>query len=1125
MRAFTYVLIGLLLLVPAFASAQTQFGGIRGAVRDTDGGVLPGTTVTLTNNDTAQARTSVTNERGEYVFARVAPGRYDLGVTIAGFAPYTREALDIGVDTQLVQDVTLTVGGIAESVTVTGETPLIETASASVASAITKAQMDVLPTPGRNVFIMSVTTPNVVHAGDPVFVRMQDQTNASLLSLGGGPLRGNNYTLDGVVITDFVNRAAINPSFDSLEEMKVQVNTYDSEMGGTAGGVFNSIHKSGSNNWAGAGLYQNRPTWGRSATFFEARDNQDPKDQPYHLWGGSFGGPIARDRVFFWWNHEGYKDTSSRNTDFFGPSRAMANGDFSELGFPIYHPVTGVAAPGGVIPAGDIDPFGRSLANQLADVGEACGATGPGNPCSLTALNKNLAWQMSTNINASVTDNWQLTGTYMYYKSEEPSDPFYEAALGTLPAYDLGAVILFRNVNVVAINSTHIIGDTSVLTLRFGYQRFDDSPAAPKFGGSEAAALGLDGDTATTLNLQQFPQINEVDGYGIDDRTHGSWTVSDRIHASTGVSGVYSQFAGSHTIKVGASHRRAKIDWFRQGALTFDIPQRFTEGAGSPGDAIATMLYGFADSGSSELVENSFTNFGDYVGGFIQDDWRVNDKLVLNLGLRLEHATGMQESNNQLITGWEFNEPFPIQAPGLSLTGGALYAGVGGQQTETGDPPALKVGPRAGFAYTVNDSTVIRGGWGLFWAPLNTGQGPSITGYAALGFGASTSYISHENDGTGTLSDPFPIGINQPVGNTAGRLINVGQNVTFIDQFSTHPYFQKYSFDLQKDLGDNFIFKVGFVGSRGTNLNLGGTGAGARNLNQLDPGVAAALGSSVNDQVPNPMAGLGLGNDGATISRGQLARPFPQFREIRTGGFIARSTYEAVSFNLEKRFRGNWGARVNYTFSNQRDNVYETGNRRVSDEESTVYVNGRLEEDFGFSTLSSRHWLNVSGIYRFPGEGPVLGGWSASVTGIMRSGFPIAIKQSSNWGGGFGWDHQRPNTTGVDPVTSGSTGDRVDNYINSAAYSAVTNVGEIGNTPLRDGGNRTPWLKNWDVSFEKMTEITASQRFSIRIEFINLFNQPNWNGPRSVFGASNFGRITGQGGFPRVLQVMLKYMF
>ena len=1117
MRALTHMLIGLLLLVPAFASTQTFQGGVRGAVSDADGGVLPGTTVTLVNTDTGFTRTSVTNERGEYVFARVTPGPYTLSVELAGFAPYTREGLEIGVQAELVQDVTLQVGGIAESVTVTGETPLIETANASVASAISKAQMEVLPTPGRNVFIMAVTTPNVVHAGDPVFVRMQDQTNASLLSLGGGPLRGNNYTLDGVPITDFINRSAINPSFEALEEMKVQINTYDSEMGGTAGGVFNSIHKSGSNNWAGAGLYQWRPTWGRSPTFFEDRAGQDASVEPYHLWGGSFGGPIVQDKAFFWWAHEGYKNKSSRVNTLFFPSRAMANGNFSELGFPIYHPVTGAVMPGGVIPASMIDPVGSALANQLADIGETCG----GRSCSITALLDNKAWQMSGNLNVSVTDNWQLTGTYMYYESEEPDNPYYTAVLGSQPVYDTGSALLFRDVNVVAINSTHILGDTSVLTLRLGYNRFNDSPSNPEFTSSDAIALGFDADTLNQLNLRQFPNIT-ADSYGDDDSTHGSWSTSDRVHNSYNISGVYSQFAGSHTIKIGASYRKSAIDWFRQGPMEFDFPQRFTEGPGGPGDAIATMVLGFPGEGSAEIGGN-FASFGNYVGGFVQDDWRVNENLVFNLGLRLEHATGLKEQDNRLIYGWDFDTPYPISAPGLNLTGGVLYAGVDGNPTQTGDPPSLKVGPRAGFAYTVDDKTVIRGGYGLFWAPLNTGQNPSITGYAALGYGASTTFVTHEQGGTGSLSNPFPNGVNTPTGNTLGRLTNVGEEVTFIDQFNKHPYVSKYSLDFQRDIGDNFVFLVGLVGSRGTNLKFAGTGGAGININQIDPGTVASMGSALNTQVANPMAGLGLGNDGATISQGQLARPFPQFQNVFTGRTFSRSTYESVRLQLEKRFRGNWGARINYTWSNQRDNVYENMNR-VEDETDTLYITSDIDRDFGPSRLSAPHWTNLSGIYRLPGEGPVLGGWSASVTTIMRSGFPLAITQSSNWGGGFGYDHQRPNTTGTDPMTSGSTADRVDNYINPGAYAAVDDF-QIGNTPHTDNGVRAPWLFNWDVSFEKMTEISDNQRFSIRLELINFFNQPNWNGPRSVLNSSTFGQITGQGGYPRVLQIMLKYMF
>ncbi len=314
MRGFILKVMGLLLLVPALAFSQTFQGGVRGAVRDADGGVLPGTTVTLTNSQTGAVRTSVTNERGEYVFASVAPGTYNLAVEISGFAPFHREGLEVGVQTFLVQDVSLQVGGIAESVTVTGETPLIETANASIASAIDKAQLDVLPTPGRNVFIYAVTTPNVVHTGDPVFVRKQDQTNSSLLSLAGGPLRANNYTVDGVSVNDMRNRAVIIPNNDAVEEMKVQVNTYDAEMGRTGGGVFNVLHKSGTNNWGGSALWQTRPQFGRGLLWFEETDHGgsgEAPESPYDLWSFAGGGPIFKDKTFFWASYEGYKNTDT----------------------------------------------------------------------------------------------------------------------------------------------------------------------------------------------------------------------------------------------------------------------------------------------------------------------------------------------------------------------------------------------------------------------------------------------------------------------------------------------------------------------------------------------------------------------------------------------------------------------------------------------------------------------------------------------------------------------------------------------------------------------------------------------------------------------------------------------
>ena len=220
------------------AGAQQFTGGVRGAVRDANG-VVPGVAVTLTNEATNIAREVVTNDVGQYNFPAVPPGTYTVKVQISGFKTYESKGIVVGTQQFVTLDVTLDVGAIEESVTVTGQTPLIETASASTGGVLDKATLDALPAPGRNAFLIGITVPTFTPTGDPQFNRQQDQSNASIVSLGGGGMRANNYIVDGVPITELRGRAVLNPTIEAVEEVKVQVHTYDSEMGRTGGGVFN----------------------------------------------------------------------------------------------------------------------------------------------------------------------------------------------------------------------------------------------------------------------------------------------------------------------------------------------------------------------------------------------------------------------------------------------------------------------------------------------------------------------------------------------------------------------------------------------------------------------------------------------------------------------------------------------------------------------------------------------------------------------------------------------------------------------------------------------------------------------------------------------------------------------
>jgi hypothetical protein len=317
----------------------------------------------------------------------------------------------------------------------------------------------------------------------------------------------------------------------------------------------------------------------------------------------------------------------------------------------------------------------------------------------------------------------------------------------------------------------------------------------------------------------------------------------------------------------------------------------------------------------------------------------------------------------------------------------------------------------------------------------------------------------------------------------------------------------------------------------GRDFWIGGSGDAVVNINQLE-GQYLALGPALNDQVPNPFYGNaafgGLSNN-PTISRGQLLRPYPQFKDVFAHHISeGKSSYNALRLEVEKKFR-NWGTRINYTRSSYKANILETGNTRVSSTPSRAFNSyDLLQDDLPVGRIDSPNWLNVNGLYRFPTPSggaaeKIAGGWSASVTAIIRDGFPLTIRQASNnLGSDFGFDHQRPNLIG-DPSVSDAKSN-YDQFINPAAFTGAQAY-TFGDTPFTLTDQRTPPLLDWDVSFDKTTSLGGGANLILRFEFINLFSQPNFNGPQSIFGNSNFGAIQGVGGFPRTFQFMAKVTF
>src|SRR5262245_56614725 len=912
-------------LVVAFgvslASAQSFLGGIRGAVKDANG-VIPGAEVTLTEQQTGIARTVQTNEVGEYVFSSVPAGMYTIKASMTGFKTFVSADIPLGTQQFLTMDLTLQVGALEESITVTGQSPIIETSNASTGTLLSTETMASLPSAARTAFLMDTTVPTVVASGDTQDNRQQDQTNVALVSLGGGTRRGNNYTLDGVPITDMRNRASAHPSIESLEDMKVQVHTYDAEMGRTGGGVFNTTLKSGSNAYRGTGFFQVRPIWGQWNNYFSEKAGRPKPESPYYLGGGAVGGPIVQNRTFFWFATEDYHDVQTRNVSTLMPTAAMRRGDFSGVtnaaGQPIriYNPSTGLPFTNNQIPSNMMSPVALAML-QFLPMPDVDRDNGSANYTRTSLIKSNFSQLYSVKVDHKFTDRVSLSGFYLYNSTNEPCSNFFGSADQSEPTRfaDPRDYLLKRRPQILALNNTWVLSNSSVLALRFGKTNFPDNDTMTV--DFDPRSLPFSETFKNQIRIDKFPQVR-IRGYdaGHGTRTLGAINPTEINWKSTSANATLSRLVGSHTFKFGGDYRNIALDTFipGDGAGYFDFDKDMTSSNGgntstTDGNAFAAFLLGYPSSLSTRETRLSWSTplnvFTNYFGGYAQDDWRVNSRFTLNYGIRLEHEPGLQERDNNFTVGFDpaitsalSTVTIPADpvagTPARQVTGGLMYAGVNGAPTVQGDIPALKWSPRVGAVYSLNEKTVVRGGYGLYWAPFNY-QIPSTANnnYGQVGFSQNTILTSSRSNPT-TLENPFPNGVQAPTGNTLGALTALDTNLGYVDQHRGAPRVHQYSVDVQRELRSGFAFVASYVGARGDDLGLGGSQEVPININQLDPGYLALGSAALDAQLPNPFFGnpnvpLSLSTP-ATLSRARLLRPFPQYGQIK-----ARPVTEALS--------------------------------------------------------------------------------------------------------------------------------------------------------------------------------------------------------------------------------------
>jgi len=1124
----------LLALAAAIAFAQTQTASLRGVVQDSSGAVVPNAQLTLTNIDQNRPWSAASNDSGAFVFFQIPPGNYRLQAEANGFKRFTREGLILQVAQVAEITIPMELGAVNEVLLVTAETPLLETASSTLGEVVNSLTSENLPLNGRNVLQLVALTPGI-NANSSF--RNSGSGGGSIAAVGFSANGGRNVStavmLDGSPQEVMgYNQPAYVPSPDALQEFKVQTNSMSAEYGRTGGAVINMVHRSGTSQFHGV-LYEFlRNNVFDANGFFSNLNGRNKAPFRYNQFGATAGGPLTRSRqtTFFFFNYEGIRQVNPGSATFSVPTAAMRQGDFSAINGIIYDPAT-------INAAGERQPFAanRIPSTRLNPVGQKMISYYP--TANRAGLINNFFSQAGSNtarnnatvkIDRRISDRQNLFGRFSWESGTSNNANHYGNAATGSPGFN-GV----RNKSGTLDDSYLYRG--WIFHGNYGYS-YHANPRGPLDNTITSTELGFPAAVEAAAQFPIFPTV-AVTGYS-QLGPEASYIIGNKFETHTWT-GDASRLVGTHTIKTGGTYRLNRASNFRpnnpNGSYNFNdgFTRRFFNRAGG-GDAVASMLLGLAGGGQMRF-EPAISLQVAYAAFYVQDDWRVNNRLTLNLGLRWDTDLPMTERFDR--TSWfDLNAQLPLAIPSLQpQRGGLVFAG----SRTPGAPRGIKdidrnnFAPRVGLAYKLTPRLVLRTGAGFFYSPT-TGTGPSPAAAGALGFNAITPFNSSIDGGRTpytTLSNPFPDGFIAPENGANGLLTFIGQGINANLRYDRVPYTVQWNFNLQHELPGSMLLDVAYAGNAGVKLQANS------NLNQI-PDSALALGDALNAVVRNPFFGIvpaatGLGQ--ATTTTAQLLRPYPIFTGVtHQWGSQAHSSYHSLQTKFRKRYAAGLQFLAAYTWSKTIDDVssvagflgdqnpgYTNNNRRDLDRSLSgnhvphvLAVNFQWDLPFG----KGKQFLNRGGVVN-----QLTGGWSLNGIASIQSGTPISITSRNNTtasqGGG-----QTPNSTGISSQTSGSTKARINGWFNPAAFTdaAPFAFGNIGRF-LPD--NFGPPLHNWDVSVLKDIHATERIRLQFRAEFFNAWNQVNLANPAgTVFGQPNFGQITGADA-ARIIQFGLKLYY
>jgi outer membrane receptor protein involved in Fe transport len=1135
----------ILALITSNAFSQEFRASLTGRITDPAGGAVPDAKIDVRNADTGEEQTSSSESDGTYSVLFLTPGKYVLTVQSPSFKKEVREGIQLEVAQKAVVDLQLSLGTVNQSVIVSGGAELLETESADRGLTIESNRVLNTALQGRNIMAQAWSAPGVTVTASAQRLRPFDIAGSTGIAVNGGRPGTNEILVDGVTSLYEASSASYIPTAEATGEFKVQNTNYDAQYGWTLGGVINIITKNGTNAFHGSVFEYLQNTHLDANTFNSNRTGVGRTSSHINTFGGDIGGPIKKNKLFFSYTFEDIRQVIPDPFITSVPSALQRTGDFSHTyysrdssGNPlvqtIYDPFSTIGTsrtpfPGNIIPSTRLDPVAVKVLSYVPAGNVAGDPTTGLNNLTNNGTTRKFTDFFPENTGRVDYDINETTRMFVRYSrnalSEERS--FHYSTNSALNPADTGNNDPFTRENHNAtVQFTKIFSPTLVFNLRLGLERFKSESGSNQGAAVGPSALGFS-PLFVTQAANWFPKFNwaSYEGAGAQPTYIGALAQTNSL--ATSLSKVWR----NHNLKFGGDFRLLRgyspNPGFNAGNFTFD--QTFT-GANplliqpSSGNSLASFLLGVPQSGYIQ-VNSEPARQEKLASLYLQDDFKVTDRLKVNLGLRWDYLGPLTDRFNELARGFSTTVASPLQPPGLPLRGGLLFTGVGGEPRGIFDANYHNFGPRAGAAYQLDRHTVLRGGYALVYGQTWNDPGN------APGFSQTTNMVTSIVSGVpyNTLDNPFPGGVLQPVGAALGLSTAFGQSFQFADPAGgSPPYVHQFSFEVQRELPADFLVSAAYVGSRSRRIQV------SQQLNALPLGALQLGSAALTKNVTNPMAGLipGTALNGATVQQQQLLVAFPQFlingvTELYEP--IGTSSYNALQVLVSKRLSYGLNFSVAYTWSKQID--------------QTSYANPqdtRLEKVIAAWDIPQNLQINM--VYDLPfgtgkkfGSGAVapvryaISGWTVSSLTRLQEGMPMNFPTNAA-------------PTGVNPALPDPS---LTQWFNTCTLLANgTTRGCTGNEQpvwtirqpftlqqwsTRLASVRLPGIHNSDISVMKHNKLTERLDLIFRADFINAFNSPQFfSGPVVDVNNGNFGKISGasdQSNLPRFIQFSLKLQF